>query len=579
MLGSIFIFLSLWTICSFPLPNHGVGVGAGTHLPIRYTRTRKVEKRSGKSTAIGLGDVLDVTYNVVVQVGDTKTPVVLDTGSADLWIVSNACPQDCAAAGVPLYPQNALRPTGQDVRLMYGDSRTGTHASGPIGMDTVGIAGLAAADQCFAAIVDTNTTVLDTGSAGILGLGFAGISVIWRQLLSAQLNQSVAQTQKRSMALATDLATHDFSTRSVADLRRPQFPSFDFIYHAHRPLKRDTVSMPLASAAAAIDSFSTFGPLLTRLITRQELAIPMIVITLQRDTLMLGGDAGLLSLGALPPGVQFDQLTWVPVRAYSPDEGGLPPSPQAPDEVYPLVWEIALDDVFFDGVKLSRSTISTSNITLSALVDTGNSLIRGPQDVISHIISKLGGPAGSFDCAVPHNLSFLIGGSLFSVDPRDFAHPASSSLVGDTVRCIPALAATDPPGNGGFLYSWSLGDPFLKSALIAFYYGNITHPSRDPPRVGLLSTVPSNAGDELEEAVQAAVAAGGIFPSTSDVAPLSAYVATATGCSDVPQATHPGDDDLKSSNAASACGDSGVPIPLIILIRALDEGMNYRDSF
>ena len=34
---------------------------------------------------------------------------------------------------------------------------------------------------------------------------------------------------------------------------------------------------------------------------------------------------------------------------------------------------------------------------------------------------------------------------------------------GGSARCVPALAVTDPPGVGGFLYSWSLGDPFLKS--------------------------------------------------------------------------------------------------------------------
>lgn len=43
---------------------------------------------------------------------------------------------------------------------------------------------------------------------------------------------------------------------------------------------------------------------------------------------------------------------------------------QAYRQVYPLVWEIPLDDVYFDGVKLPRSTLSPSSISLSALVDT-----------------------------------------------------------------------------------------------------------------------------------------------------------------------------------------------------------------
>lgn len=53
------------------------------------------------------------------------------------------------------------------------------------------------------------------------------------------------------------------------------------------------------------------------------------------------------------------------------------------------------------------------------------------------------------------------------------------------------------------------------SVLVAFYYGNLTHPSQNPPRVGLLSTVPADSGDALREAVQMAAAAGGFFPGTS----------------------------------------------------------------
>lgn len=71
---------------------------------------------------------------------------------------------------------------------------------------------------------------------------------------------------------------------------------------------------------------------------------------------------------------------------------------------------------------------------------------------------------------------------MFPVDPRDFGAQVSSSSSssdedggddgGDDddgedddgePMCSFNLAVTDPPGSGGFLYSWSLGDPFLKS--------------------------------------------------------------------------------------------------------------------
>lgn len=39
------------------------------------------------------------------------------------------------------------------------------------------------------------------------------------------------------------------------------------------------------------------------------------------------------------------------------------------------------------------------------------------------------------------------------------------------------------------------------SVFVAFYYGNLTHPSQDQPRVGLLSTVPPDAAQRLQAAV------------------------------------------------------------------------------
>lgn len=48
---------------------------------------------------------------------------------------------------------------------------------------------------------------------------------------------------------------------------------------------------------------------------------------------------------------------------------------------------------------------------------------------------------------------------MFPVDPRDL----TNQVYDDSVEfCNPKITATDPPAVGGFLYSWSLGDPFLK---------------------------------------------------------------------------------------------------------------------
>ena len=253
-------------------------------------------------------------------------------------MISDACQTNCTST-VPLYSQTTFQSTQQQVQLFYGDSHTGTYASGPIGKDTAGVAGLTIQDQYLAAIVNTNTTVLDTGSAGIFGLGFPAIrsvglpsrssrtrmlnvfgsSVLWRQLLQAQLNSEPPSKHKRTV---TDV-----------NLRRPSFPSFDFLATTPPPHVHKRQNSTLLSSSEVIASFATYGPLFTRLISENALASPMFATTLQRDSVDIGGNVGQLSIGELPAGIQSGSLTWVPLREYTAQEGGLPPAPEAPNEV------------------------------------------------------------------------------------------------------------------------------------------------------------------------------------------------------------------------------------------------------
>jgi hypothetical protein len=53
----------------------------------------------------------------------------------------------------------------------------------------------------------------------------------------------------------------------------------------------------------------------------------------------------------------------------------------------------------------------------------------------------------------------------------------------------------------------------MNSNLVAFYYGNLTHPSVDPPRIGFLSMVPDNASSIVRGVVSDAQANGGMFGS------------------------------------------------------------------
>ncbi|KAK0221428.1 aspartic peptidase domain-containing protein [Armillaria fumosa] len=450
----------------------------GFDLPILRSSKRNTTpgKRGDVSGSVGLGDNSDLLYSVPIGLGDDATAVHLDTGSSDLWVITDTCSGGtCASVTTARYDSSTLNLTGAQVTMNYGDSTTGTSASGPIAFETATIAGISITGQTFVAVNTTTNPTVKYGVAGIFGLGFPS---------GSKVQEAVVE--------------HTFGDITNTD---------NFV---------------LAT--------SDDGPLLSRIAMTNYLQAPMFSIALQRDTIDIGGGDGTLTVGKLPDGIDNSSLTWVPVRLYSSSDGGLRPPSFAPDEVYPFRWEIDIDGVYLDGQKFADSTEAATGgvdgTRVSALIDTGNSLLRGPSDVVKNILSTVSSSYNASDassqailpCATAHTLSFQIGGKMFPIDPRDFIGDLSS---GDATSCVADnLVSTDPPGRGS-LYRWSLGDPFFKSNLVAFHYGNLTHPSVDPPRVGILSTVPDNADSLLQQAVQDAEANGGNFESTIELAPTA----------------------------------------------------------
>ncbi|KAJ7761105.1 aspartic peptidase domain-containing protein [Mycena metata] len=464
---SSFLVLFFLVSCTLALPARSRRFSPTSHDTIGA--------RGNVDGAIGLGDNLDLLYSVPIQLGGTTTTVNLDTGSSDLWVISSNCVANACAKSkgttVTRIPVSTLKTIGGNVTMRYGDSKTGTYASGSIAMTTAAIAGVSIANQLFAAIDDTTNSVVKFGAAGIFGLGFP------------------SESQVQAAAVL------------------------------HESGKTSTTDNFIASSYAA-------GPLISRIAQTGALQMPMFSISLQRSTIDISGK-GALTLGTLPPGVDNSSLTWVPVRLYSPAEGGLAPPTFAPNEVYPLRWEIDLDGVLVDGVEIPASKIPAtggiSSTRMSALIDTGNSLLRGPSDVVDNILSTMSPDyeptvpnSATLACAKAHNLTFKIGGKLFPIDPRDLITPQSKNEASTCV--VNSIVETDAPGIGA-LFRWSLGDPFMKSNLVVFHYGNLTHPSQDPPRIGFLSQVPSNAAALLTQAVQDAVEDGGQFENTLVLAP------------------------------------------------------------
>ncbi|KAJ4488036.1 aspartic peptidase domain-containing protein [Lentinula aciculospora] len=606
---------------NFGVASHAIDeFGSGIHVPIHRTRkTRSKHNQtwrrdlnisysnntssgsSGNSEQVALSDFMDITYSTRINIGGTDLDVDIDTGSSDFWVLDNSCGSpEClgmkggySKSGSNTSSSAGFHSSSYLVSLFYGDSLTGTYAFGVIGTDTVQISSSSNnADgdtrklpvlkkQLFAAINDTNTSVLETGCIGIIGLGFPINSALFLEVFENNHPELIDNNNRKNTRSPPDnrltrswnqdqASTPYFNRRTFPDLSKytggPSSTSSSNSSTAKDNMRRDQ-QMWLSSpwTPLLLSAFNVSGPPIWRLVTnaipeqqkqqRQQQSTtlkPMFSVSLQRETNAGDGDyriidydkgnPGILTIGGLPPGIKEEDLAWSEVRRYGVEDGGLRGGPGAEDEVYPITWEIPIDDVFFDGRKLPRSGMVDPEIGVTGLIDTGNSLIRGPPDVIQYMKNLIrqendklstastltANSSTSTSCSIPHTLAFQIGGKMFPVDPKDLLwvdendeHNGEEDGGGkqreyaeDRKRCYLNIAPTDVPvrggteTGGGYLYSWSLVvSAFLVptfhntritntnihipnlSVLASFYYGHTIHPSWDPPRIGLMSTV------------------------------------------------------------------------------------------
>jgi hypothetical protein len=148
--------------------------------------------------------------------------------------------------------------------------------------------------------------------------GVINYSIIWNKLLASGVAREPSYEIRNSLP---------FQTRVVPGLSG---------VHGHRipTMLSDLDRSPFPSMDNVLASFASNGPLLPRLILTGALASPIVAISLQRDTVDIGGNQGMLSIGELPAGIATEDLTWVPLRGYTTAEGGLPAPEESPNEVH-----------------------------------------------------------------------------------------------------------------------------------------------------------------------------------------------------------------------------------------------------
>ncbi|OBZ66794.1 Pepsin A [Grifola frondosa] len=100
--------------------------------------------------------------------------VILDTGSADLWLASSSA-SGSVPSGISTF-DNSSSSTFKDLNTTFSISYGSGAASGTLGQDTVQMAGFQVDSQVFGVVDQITSNLLTSPVSGLLGLGFQSIS-------------------------------------------------------------------------------------------------------------------------------------------------------------------------------------------------------------------------------------------------------------------------------------------------------------------------------------------------------------------------------------------------------------------
>ena len=119
----------------------------------------------------------DASYSAEISVGSPGQTfdVALDTGSADLWLLSTECTLDTCSGLDKFDPTSSSTykngSTGFSIAYGSGD------AQGHLGADTVTLGGFSVQGQTFGVVNTMSAGLVDSPLSGLMGLGFKSLTV------------------------------------------------------------------------------------------------------------------------------------------------------------------------------------------------------------------------------------------------------------------------------------------------------------------------------------------------------------------------------------------------------------------
>lgn len=148
--------------------------------------TTKTDTKVPGSKVATLKNLYNTEYYTTLGFGNPPQDlkVLIDTGSANLWVLSSKCPDSVAPCANRIKYNSSASTTYRAINTAFNIAYGSNSEEGPIALsgfqsqDTVNFAGYSIKNQIFAEITNApETAFLKSQLDGILGLGFASIAI------------------------------------------------------------------------------------------------------------------------------------------------------------------------------------------------------------------------------------------------------------------------------------------------------------------------------------------------------------------------------------------------------------------
>jgi len=253
--------------------NHREGLMAkygGRTTAKRSTGTNLITNNGGDSSFFG---------SLAIGTPAVAFDVILDTGSADLWVAGNTCSSGCS--NVPTFDasvSSTFTNKSTPFSIVYG---TGD-ARGTLASETVQMAGFSVANQVFAVCDEVSTELLTNPVSGLLGLAWqplasSGATPFAQTLASGNswdspvmafqltrfLNQSGAQQLEAGGSFTMGFVNSTLYTGDIEYIDMPVTNTYWILPITAMTVQGNSITMPSGSDSyAAIDTGTTLvgGP-------------------------------------------------------------------------------------------------------------------------------------------------------------------------------------------------------------------------------------------------------------------------------------------------------------------------------